>query len=241
MSRYLNTRTPIPWKALGQRKIWSDPILIETKLPGTFVQRKDDPRLWQPILRNPLFYLLLDTKTTSLATVIWKIIAAVLTSTPGHSLNRRAHLCPGLPWKMEVPTIFRTSQFSVTSLLFFSLTRRGFKIQQIVRKLRKLGAATICRILRFFVTFLLFLYLPDGTSEFNKFWENCEKSWSQLFAALYDFSSLLCCSQSIGEGFRFQLIPRKVREIVPHFTIFLYTSSSLRRKADVKLIALVSH
>ena len=43
------------------------------------------------------------------------------------------------------------------------------------------------------------------------------------------------------EGFRFQLIPRKVRKIVPHFTIFLNTSSSLRRKADAKLVALVSH
>ena len=53
--------------------------------------------------------------------------------------------------------------------VFFSLIRRGFKIQQILRKLRKLGAATICRISRFFVTFLLFLYLPDGASEFNKF------------------------------------------------------------------------
>ena len=132
MSRYLNTRTSIPWKALGQRKIWSDPILIETKLPGTFVQRKDakeDPLLWQPKLWNPLFYLLLDTKTTGLATVIWKFIAAVLTTTPGHSLNRRGHLCPGLPRNIGVPTILRTSRFSVTSL-FVSLTRRGFKIQQ---------------------------------------------------------------------------------------------------------------
>ena len=206
MSRYLNTRTSIPWKALGQRKIWSDPILIETKLPGAFVQRKDakeDPLLWQPKLWNPLFYLLLDTKTTGLATVIWKIIAAVLTTTPGHSLNRRGYLYPRLPRKIGIPTIFCTSRFSVTSL-FFSLIRRGFKIQQILRKLRNwLGAATICRILRFFVTFLLFLYLPDGASEFNKFWENCENSWSQRFAALYDFSSLLCCSQSTGEGFRF--------------------------------------
>ena len=222
MSRYLNTRTSIPWQALGQRKIWSDPILIEAKLPGTFVQRKDakeDPLLWQPKLWNRLFYLLLDTKTTDLATVIWKIIAAVLTTTPGHSLNRRGHLCPGLPRKIGVQTIFCTSRFSVTSL-FFSLTRRGFKIQQILRKLRKLAAATICCILRFFVTFLLFLYLSDGASEFNKFWENCEKSWSQLFAALYDFSSLLCCSQSAGEGFLFQLIPRKVRKIVPHLLVY---------------------
>ena len=120
----------------------------------------------------------------------------------------------------------------------FLTNQAGFKIQQILRNLRKLGAATI---FRFFVTFLLFLYLPDGASEFNKFWENCEKSCSQRFAAIYDFSSLLCCSQSAGLGFRFRLIPRKVRKIVPHFTIFLYTSSSLRRKADVKLIALVSH
>ena len=83
----------------------------------------------------------------------------MLTTTPGHSLSRWGHLCPGLPWKIGVPTIFRTSRFSVTSL-FVTLTRRGFKIQQILRNLRKLGAATICRILRFFVTFLLFLYLP---------------------------------------------------------------------------------
>ena len=166
----------------------------------------------------------------------------MLTTTPGHSVNRRGHLCPGLPRK--IPTIPNNlSHLTVFCyfFVFFSLTRRGFKIQQILRKLRKLRVATICRILRFFVTFFLFLYLPDGASEFNKFWENCEKSWSQLFAALYNFSSLLCCSQSAGEGFRFQLIPWKVRKIVPHLTIFLYTSSSLRRKADVKLIALVSH
>ena len=147
---------------------------------------------------------------------------------------------PRIATKNRGPNNLSHLTFSVTSL-FFSLIRRGFKIQQILRKLRKLGAATICRILRFFVTFLLFLYLPDGASEFNKFWENCENSWSQRFAALYNFSSLLCCSQSTGEGFRFLLIPRKVRKIVSHFTIFLYISSSLRRKADVKLIALVSH
>ena len=171
MSRYLNTRTSIPWKALGQRKIWSDPILIETKLPGAFVQRKDakeDPLLWQPKLWSPLFYLLLDTKTTGLATVIWKIIAAVLTTTPGHSLNRRCYLYPRLPRNIGVPTIFCTSRFSVTSL-FFSLIRRGFKIQQILRKLRNwLRAATICRILRFFVTFCFsYTYLtalPNSTN-----------------------------------------------------------------------------
>ena len=102
-------------------------------------------------------------------------------------------LMPRISTKHRGPNNLSHLTFSVTSL-FFSLIRRGFKIQQILRKLRKLGAATICRILRFFVTFLLFLYLPDGASEFNKFWENCEKSWSQRFAALYDFSSLLCCS-----------------------------------------------
>ena len=65
---------------------------------------------------------------------------------------------PRIATKNRGPNNLSHLTFSVTSL-FFSLIRRGFKIQQILRKLRKLGAATICRILRFFVTFFAFLIL----------------------------------------------------------------------------------
>ena len=40
MSRCLKTRIPIPSKARGERKLWSDPILIETQLPGAFCPLK---------------------------------------------------------------------------------------------------------------------------------------------------------------------------------------------------------
>ena len=71
--------------------------------------------------------------------------------------------------KMRAPNNLSHLTVFCYFFVFFLLTRRRFKIQQILRNLRKLGAATICRILRFFVTFLLFLYFPDGASEFNKF------------------------------------------------------------------------
>ena len=90
----------------------------------------------------------------------------------------------------------------------------------------KIGVATIFRSLRFSVTFF-FPHLPNGTLKFSKF---CENSTLRFFVASLLFSIA-------EEGFRFQLIPRKVRKIVPQFTIFLNTSSSLRRKADAKLIA----
>ena len=147
MRRCLKTKISIPSKALGERQMWSDPILIETTLPGTFVQWKDakqDPLPWEPKLQNPLFYLILDTKTTSLVTVsptIWKVIATVLTT--------------------------------------------RFRIQQILRKWRKIGAATI------FHYFFVFLTNQKGASGFHKFCEICEKSWSQPIVALYDFLSLL--------------------------------------------------
>ena len=148
---------------------------------------------------------------------------------------------PRIATKNRGPNNLSHLTFSVTSL-FFSLIRRGFKIQQILRKLRKLGAATICRILRFFVTFLLFLYLPDGAFEFNKFWENCEKSWSQRFAALYDFSSLLCCSQSTLRGLPILTNPSKSaknRFPLYYFSLYIFiTSQKGRCKTHSACIAL---
>ena len=75
---------------------------------------------------------------------------------------------PRIATKNRGPNNLSHLTFSVTSL-FFSLIRRGFKIQQILRKLRKLGAATICLILRFFVFFFCFSYtyltaLPNSTN-----------------------------------------------------------------------------
>ena len=199
MSRYLNTRTSIPWKALGQRKIWSDPILIETKLPGTFVQRKDakeDPLLWQPKLWNLLFYLLLDTKTTGLATVIWKFIAAVLTTTPGHSLNRRGHLCPGLPRKIGVPTILRTSRFSVTSLFFFHQPDGALKCNIF---------SEICE--------------NSGLQRFVAFYD-----FSLLFCFSYIYLTALPNSTNSEKIAR-----NRVRNDLPHFTIFRHCFVVLNR------------
>ena len=81
--------------------------------------------------------------------------------------------------KIGAATTNFTLLFFVT-FWFVSLTRRGFRIQQILRKWQKIGAATIFR--SFF-----FSHLPEGASEFNKFCENIEKSWSRRFFAL-------CCS-----------------------------------------------
>ena len=67
------------------------------------------------------------------------------------------HLCPGLPWKIGVPTIFRTSRFSVT--LFFSLTRRGFKIQQIFPKFAKTRGCNDLSHFTIFSYFFAFLIL----------------------------------------------------------------------------------
>ena len=47
-------------------------------------------------------------------------------------------------------------------LFLFSLTKWGFKIQQILRRLREIVVATICRILRFDITFLLFSIAREG-------------------------------------------------------------------------------
>ena len=65
---------------------------------------------------------------------------------------------PRIATKHRGPNNLSHLTFSVTSL-FFSLIRRGFKIQQILRKLRKLGAATICRIFTIFRYFFAFLIL----------------------------------------------------------------------------------
>ena len=63
--------------------------------------------------------------------------------------------------KTAAARIFCTQRFAVTSLSF-SLTRRGFRIQQILRKLQKIIVLTICRILQFLVTYLLFSRSREG-------------------------------------------------------------------------------
>ena len=85
------------------------------------------------------------------------------------------HMCPGLhaithfknctifrrfATKNRDRSDFRSVRFFVA--FFFSLTRRLFRIQQIVRKFGKIGAATMFRTLRFFATFLFSSLTKEG-------------------------------------------------------------------------------
>ena len=160
MSRYLNTRISFPCKALGQLKIWSDPILIETQLQGTFDQWKD-AKEWQ--LTKFIESAIL------LTSIIWKIIATALTTKPGHSLKCMGHLC------LRLHTIANFTMF------------RSF-----AKKNRGRNDFSLFRIFRYF---LFFSHLPNGALKFNKFCEDCDKSWLQRFAAFFNFSLLFCCSQ----------------------------------------------
>ena len=123
------------------------------------------------------------------------------------SLDWVSHLCPGLHAftnfmilrrKIAAASIFRTWRFFVTSS-FFSLTRRGFWIIQIVQKLSKVGTKMIlCNLLFLFLIGLS--RFPDGASEVNKFWENGQKSLSKRLVVLNDFSLLLCFVLTYGRG-----------------------------------------
>ena len=64
-----------------------------------------------------------------------------------------------LPRKIGTATIFALYDFRY---FFSSLTRRLFRIQQIVRKFGKIGAATMFRTLRFFATFLFSSLTREG-------------------------------------------------------------------------------
>ena len=162
MNRYLNTRISISCKALGQRKIWSEPILIRDSIGR---------RIW-PVKRCKRGPTSVASKFIEsaivLASIIWKVIATVLTTKPGHSLNCMGHLCP----KLHAIANF-------TMFLSFAKKNRGR------------NDFSLFRIFRYF---LFFSHLPNGALKFNKFCEDCEKSWSQRFAAFYDFSLLFCCS-----------------------------------------------
>ena len=72
------------------------------------------------------------------------------------------------------------SQTSLPNLTNFAKTVKN-------REPNYFSHLTICR---YFIVFLS--DLPDGASEFNKFWENGEKSLSKRLVVLYDFSLLLC-------------------------------------------------
>ena len=89
-------------------------------------------------------------------------------------------------------------------------------------------------LFRIFRYFLFFSHLPNGALKFNKFCEDCEKSWSQRFAAFFISVLLFLIAR---EGFRFQLIEKGEKSSLT--LLFFLTSSSLSRKTDVKLKALV--
>ena len=89
-----------------------------------------------------------------------------------------------LPRKIAAATIFfALNDFSLL-FLFTSLTRRGFRIQQILRKWQKIGAA------RFFVTFLFFSLtrraLPNSTNS-AKFAKNLSRNHLSHFRIFCHF------------------------------------------------------
>ena len=85
---------------------------------------------------------------------------------------------PRIATKNRGPNNLSHLTFSVTSL-FFSLIRRGFKIQQILRKLRKLGAATFVAFYDFSLLFCFsYTYLtalPNSTNS-EKIARNCGRN-----------------------------------------------------------------
>ena len=106
----------------------------------------------------------INYKTTPLTEVLGSLLCPGLHPTTNFTISRR------FARKMAAATIFfALNDFSLL-FLFTSLTRRGFRIQQILRKWQKIGAATIFRY------FFVFLTNQKGPSEFHKFCEICEKS-----------------------------------------------------------------
>ena len=85
-------------------------------------------------------------------------------------------------------------------------------------------------------------HLGDGASEFIKLCENCDKSGPQRFVSLYDFSLPLCLSHLPDGASEFNKFCENCEKSfrLPTYS-FSLTSSSLIRRADVKLIALTSH
>ena len=127
-----------------------------------------------------------------------------------------------LPRENCSATIFRPQRFSVTSL-YFSLNRGGFRIQRILRKLRKVEVATIFYTLLFFVTFWFASLTRRGLRI-----QQIQRKWRKIGAAtifrISRFISASFLSSLTRRGLRIQLIPWKVRKKVPfpRFTIFPY-------------------
>ena len=107
------------------------------------------------------------------------------------------------------------------SLLCFSY-QGGLPNSKNFAKIAKTRSPTIFYTVTWYF-FLLFglSHLPDGASELNNFCEKVKKLGPQRFFVLNDFSLFLSFSLT-NRGFQSQLIPRKVRKIVPFslFTIF---------------------
>ena len=107
--------------------------------------------------------------------------------------------------------------------MYFSLDRGGFRIQRILRKLRKVEVATIFYTLLFFVTFWFASLTRRGLRI-----QQIQRKWRKLGAAtifrISRFISASFLSSLTRRGLRIQLIPWKVRKKVPfpRFTIFPY-------------------
>ena len=167
MSRYLNARTSIPWKVLGQGKIWSDPTLIETQLLATFDQWKDAKKRthFHGNQNYRIRYSTCFSIQRRLASIIWKIIATVLTSKPGHSLKCMGHVCPRLHAIANL-TMFRS----------FATKNRGRNNFSLLRSLRYF----------FFIS-----HLPNGALKFNTITHSHHMSFSILLQTLIIRSSAL--------------------------------------------------
>ena len=106
---------------------------------------------------------------------------------------------------------------------------------------RKIATATSFRTSRF-PLLLCFFHLGDRASEFIKLCENCDKLGPQRFVSPYDFSLPLCLSHLPDGASEFNKFCENCEKSfrLPTYP-FSLTSSSLSGRADVKLIALVSH
>ena len=116
---------------------------------------------------------------------------------------------------------YNTRAFAKSQGQLMSKNARNCKFYDVSQPCQEKSGRNDFSLFTIFRYFFFFSHIPNGALKFNKFCENCEKSWSQRFAAFYHFITYLLFSIA-REGLRFQLIPRKVRKIFPYFTIFPY-------------------
>ena len=121
-----------------------------------------------------------------------------------------------LPRKIAAATMFLALNDFSLLFLFISLTRLGFRIQQVLRKWRKIGTQ------RFFVTFLFFSLtrraLLNSTNS-AKFAKNLGRNHLSHFMIFCQFF-VLTYQRGLLNSFN---SPKSTKIVpFPHFTIFPY-------------------